>query len=77
MHILTAVSILALALSSQATQAQGRNGTGSAPVKAEAKTYNAEESAAMGAAARKKGEAAERARDERLRRATRGICIGC
>jgi uncharacterized protein Smg (DUF494 family) len=42
-----------------------------------ARVYTAEESAAMAAAVRKKAEAAERARDVRLRRATRGICIGC
>jgi hypothetical protein len=77
MRILTAVSILAFVLTSQAAQAQGRAATGSAPVKTEEKDYNPEENAAMGAAVRKKAEAAERARDERLRKATRGICIGC
>lgn len=77
MRILTAISILALTLTSQAVQAQGRAAKGSAPVKAEEKVYSAEESAAMGAAVRKKAEAAERARTEKLMKATRGICIGC
>jgi hypothetical protein len=73
MRILTAASILALALSCQAAQAQGR----AVPGKAAEQVYSAEESAAMGAAVRKKDEAAARARDERLRKATRGICTGC
>lgn len=77
MRILTAVSILALALTSQAAQAQGRAEAGSAPNGAPAKVYSSEESAAMATANRKKAEAVERARDERLRKATKGICIGC
>ena len=75
MRILTVVSILTLAMSCQAVQAQGR--LGSAPGKAAEKVYSAEESAAMSTAVRKKEEAAARARDERLRKATRGICTGC
>jgi hypothetical protein len=75
MRILTVASILALVLSCQAAQAQGR--AGSVPGKAAEKVYSAEESAALGAAVRKKDEAAARARDERLRKATRGICTGC
>jgi len=77
MRILTAVSILALALICQAAQAQGRAVIGSVPNRATAKVYSSEESAAMAAANRKKAEAVERARDERLRKATKGICIGC
>lgn len=77
MRILTAVSILALSLASHTAYAQGRAVTGSAPGKAAEKVYSPEESAAMGAAVRKKDEAAARARDERLRKATRGICTGC
>ncbi len=75
MRILTLVTILALGLASQAAQAQGRAVTGSG--KPAEKVYSAEESAAMGAAVRKEDEAAERARDARLRKATRGICTGC
>jgi hypothetical protein len=77
MRVLTAVSILALALISQAAQAQGRAVAGSVPSRAETKVYSPEESAATAAANRKKAEAVERARDERLRKATKGICIGC
>jgi hypothetical protein len=77
MRILTVSSILALILTPQAVQAQGRAAKGSTPVKAEEKVYSAKESAAMGVAVRKKAEAAERARTERLMKATGGICIGC
>jgi flagellar motility protein MotE (MotC chaperone) len=76
MRILTAVSILALALASQVAQAQERPGAKAAP-KATTKVLSPEESAAMADANRRKAEASERARDERLRKATRGICIGC
>jgi hypothetical protein len=77
MRILTAISIVALALTSQAAQAQGRAVTGSALNGAPAKVYSSEESAAMATANRKKAEAVERARNERLRKATKGICTGC
>lgn len=77
MRVLTVVSILALALISQAAQAQGRAVTGSVPNGAPAKVYSSEESAAMATSNRKKAETVERARDERLKKATRGICIGC
>jgi hypothetical protein len=78
MRVLTAVSVLAFALVSQAAYAQGRAVAGSAaPNGAAAKVYSSEESAAMATANRKKAEAVERARDGRLRKATRGICIGC
>ncbi len=77
MRVLTTVSILALALTSQAAQAQGRAVTGTVPNGTAAKVYSSEESAAMATSNRKKAEAVERARDERLRKATRGICIGC
>lgn len=76
MRVLMVLFIWISALAPQVVQAQeqaGREGTEVTATKA----YTAEESAAMAAAARKKAEAAERARDVRLRRATRGICIGC
>lgn len=76
MRILIAVSILALGLASHAAQAQG-TAAGSAPDKPAEKVYSAEESAAMSAIVRKKAEAAERARDARLRKATGSICTGC
>jgi hypothetical protein len=77
MRILTAATILAFALTCQAALAQGRPATGPVPGKAAEKVYSAEESAAMSAAVRKKDEAAALARDERLKKATRGICTGC
>jgi len=76
MRILTAVSILALAMTSQVAQAQERPGAKTAP-KTTAKVLSSEESAAMADASRKRAEASERARDERLKKATSGICIGC
>ena len=77
MRVLTAVSILALALISQAAQAQGQAVTGSVPNGAAAKVYSSEEGAAMATANRKRAEVVEWARNERLRKATKGICIGC
>jgi hypothetical protein len=66
--------ILAPALAPQVAQAQVAKEGSKATTE---RVYTSEESAAMAAAVRKKAEAAERARDVRLRRATRGICIGC
>ena len=57
MRVVTAVSILALALISQAAQTQGRAVTGSVPNGAAAKVYSSQESAAMATANRKKAEA--------------------
>lgn len=68
--------ILAPALTPQVAQAQGQATKEGSKAKA-ARIYTAEESTAIAAAVREKAEAAERARDVRLRRATRGICIGC
>jgi hypothetical protein len=76
MRVLMALLILAPALVTQVAQAQGQAGREGSKIAA-TRAYTAEESAAMAAAVRKKAEAAERARDVRLRRATRGICIGC
>lgn len=75
MRTLTAISILAFALASYAAQAQSQPAKGSAPTVG--KVLTQEESAAMAEANRKKAEAVERARDERLRKATSGICTGC
>jgi hypothetical protein len=76
MRILTAVSILALAVSSQFAQAQERPLARAKPAEA-AKVYSTDESAAMAASSREKAEAAALARDKRLRKATGGICTGC
>ena len=74
MRVLMALLISAPALAPQVAQAQAAKEGSKATTE---RVYTAEESAAMAAAVRKKAEAAERARDVRLRRATRGICIGC
>lgn len=76
MRVLMALFILGSVLAPQVAQAQGQAGREGSEVTA-TRTYTAEESATMAAAVRKKAEAAERARDVRLRKATRGICIGC
>jgi hypothetical protein len=76
MRILMALFILAPALATQVAQAQEQAGKEGSKITA-TRAYTAEESAAMAAAVRKKAEAAERAREVKLRRATRGICIGC
>ena len=74
MRVLMALLILAPVLAPQVAQAQAAKEGSKATTE---RVYTAEESAAMAAAVRKKADAAERARDVRLRRATRGICIGC
>ncbi|WP_262267708.1 hypothetical protein [Microvirga yunnanensis] len=74
MRVLMALFMLVPALAPQVAQAQAAKEESKATTE---RVYNSEESAAMAAAVRKKAEAAERARDARLRRATRGICIGC
>jgi hypothetical protein len=77
MRLLTAVSILTLAIASQAAQAQGPAASERTLGAAAIKAPSAEESAAMAEAQRKKAEAVQRTRDEKLRRTTRSICIGC
>ena len=76
MRLLTAVSILGLAIASQAAQAQGQ-ATSERVAGAAVKAPSAEEGAAMAEAQRKKAEAVQRTRDEKLRRTTRSICVGC
>jgi hypothetical protein len=77
MRILTAVSILAMFSALQAAQAQGQPARTSTPPAPAAKVFTEEESTAMAEASRKRVEAAQRSRDERLRKATQGTCIGC
>ena len=77
MRLLTAVSIVALAIASQAAQAQGHTASERPPGAAAIKAPSAEESAAMAEAQRKKAETVQRTRDEKLRRTTRSICVGC
>ena len=75
MRILMALFLLAPFLVSQVAQTQGP--AGEAAGGTATRGYTEEESAAMADAARKKAEATERARDAKLRRATRSICTGC
>jgi flagellar motility protein MotE (MotC chaperone) len=77
MRILTAVSILALAFASQAAQAQAPVARDTAPQAPAEKAFSHEESAARIDAIRQKAEALERSRDEKLKRTTKSICIGC
>jgi hypothetical protein len=77
MRILTAVSILALALASQAAQAQAPMARDTAPQAPAEKALSAEESAARVEVIRQKAEALERSRDEKLKKTTKSICIGC
>jgi hypothetical protein len=77
MRILTAVSILALAFASQAAQAQAPSARDRAPQAPAEKAISPEESAARIDAIRQKAEALERSRDEKLKRTTKSICIGC
>ena len=77
MRILTAVSILALGFASQTAQAQASAARDAAPEAPAEKALSAEESAARIEVIRQKAEALERSRDEKLRRTTRSICIGC
>ena len=77
MRLLTAVSIVAPAIASQAAQAQGQAANERPPGAAAIKALSAEESAAMAEAQRKKAETVQRTRDEKLRRTTRSICVGC
>jgi hypothetical protein len=77
MRILTAVSILALAFASQVAQAQAPLARDRAPQAPAEKAISPEESAARIDAIRQKAEALERSRDEKLKRTTKSICIGC
>jgi hypothetical protein len=77
MRILTAVSVLALAFASQAAQAQAPMARDTAPKAPVEKALSAEESAARVEVIRQKAEALERSRDEKLKKTTKSICIGC
>ncbi|ANY82992.1 hypothetical protein BB934_32775 (plasmid) [Microvirga ossetica] len=77
MRIVTAVTVLALSLASHAAQAQGQAAKGSASGSVTAKPFSHEDGAAMAETQRKKSEALERTRDEKLRRTTKSICSGC
>ncbi len=78
MRMITATLVLALLMASHSAYPKDR-------VAAEAgrlttsvlKTYTADESAALGRAARSKAEAQERIWDLKMKTITRGICTGC
>jgi hypothetical protein len=77
MRILTAVSVLALAFASHAAQAQAPMARDTAPKAPAEKALSDEESAARVEVIRQKAEALERSRDEKLKKTTKSICIGC
>jgi hypothetical protein len=78
MRIITATAVLALLIASHSVAARDATEPGSGIPKVSAsKSYTAEESAAMGRAARAKAEAQERVWDRKLKIIARGICTGC
>jgi hypothetical protein len=78
MRIMTAIAMLALLIASHSVSAKDTSEpeAGSPKVSA-SKSYTAEESAAMGRAARTKAEAQEQIWDRKMKIITRGICTGC
>jgi hypothetical protein len=78
MRIIAATAVLALLIASHPGSAKDANEPGAGIPKVSAsKSYTAEESAAMGRAARTKAEAQEQAWDRKMEIITRGICTGC
>jgi hypothetical protein len=78
MRILTATAVLALLIAPHPVSAEAASRPEAATPKVSvAKSYTAEESAAMGRAARAKAEAQERVWDRKMKIITRGICTGC
>jgi hypothetical protein len=78
MGTMTAIAALALLIASHSVSAKdaGEPEAGSPKVSA-SKSYTAEESAAMGRAARTKAEAQEQIWDRKMKVITRGISTGC
>jgi hypothetical protein len=77
MRMMTVAITLALFVGSQSTSAQEKTTQGQTPQAPPSKVYNAEESAAVSDASRKKAEALDQARDRKIRRLSRSICSGC
>ena len=78
MRIITATAVLALLIASRSVSAKDATEPGAGiPKVSSSKTYTAEESAAMGRAARTKAEAQERVWDRKMKVISRGICTGC
>ena len=78
MRMMTVTLGLALLMASHSAYSKDRvaaeAGMAAASV---SKTYTADESAALGRAARSKAEAQERIWDLKMKTITRGICTGC
>ena len=78
MRIMIAMALLAMSMTTHAAAAKDRvEPQAGNPKASESKSYNAEESAALGRAARAKGEAQERIWDHKMKTIARGICTGC
>ena len=77
MRILTVAITLAVLVGSQSVSAQEKTSQGQNAKAPPSKVYSAEESTAAADASRKKAEAAEQARDRKIRRLSRSICSGC
>ena len=78
MRLVAVMAVLALLIPSYPVLAKDVTQPEAASLKVTAsKSYTAEESAAMGRAARTKAEAQERVWDRKMKIITRGICTGC
>lgn len=78
MRIVAVMAVLALLSASHPVLAKNvTQPEAAAPKVTASKSYTAEESAAMGRAARTKAEAQERVWDRKMKIITRGICTGC
>jgi hypothetical protein len=78
MRMMMATALLAMLMTTQATDAKDRGEPQAGTPKVSAsKSYTAEESAALGRAARVKAEAQERIWDRKMKTIARGICTGC
>jgi Skp family chaperone for outer membrane proteins len=77
MRLLLAFPIVALGFASQAAYAQVPTAKAAPPGAPVEKVLTPEESSARIEAIRQKSEALQRARDVKLRKATRSICVGC
>jgi hypothetical protein len=78
MRIMTATVVFALLIALYPVSAKAAMQPEAATPKVSAlKSHTAEESAAMGRAARAKAEAQERIWDRKMKIITRGICTGC
>ena len=77
MRLLLALPILALGFAFQAAYAQVPATKATPPGTPVEKIVTPEESSARIEAIRQKSEALQRARDVKLRKATKSICVGC